>query len=190
VFRSKPEIGTTKDRLTETWESARGAIAPQLTAARGAVAPYVEEATTRMAPVIDQARAKVAPAVGTAIDRIGPAVDSARGRLRDDVAPVVVAAVETARETSAPARAEAKERAANALLALQGQQKKVRRWPVAVACLAAGAVAGAAAGVLTRSQRPKATAAFPAPTPFPTNSSHDAGLDESAQATTASERNT
>jgi hypothetical protein len=51
------------------------------------------------------------------------------------------------------------------MLALRGERvKKVRRWPVAVACLLAGAAAGAAAAIATR--RP-ATPAMPAPTPFP-----------------------
>jgi hypothetical protein len=91
-------------------------------------------------------------------------METARQRLVDDVVPTVSTAVETARVTSAPARAEAKERAAAALLALQGKQPKVRRWPTALACLAAGAVAGVAAATVTRSR----SQTPPPPTPFPT----------------------
>jgi hypothetical protein len=146
VFGSKsvasptPTLTKGMDRLTETWD-----------AARVAVAPLVDEASTRMTPVID---------------RVGPAVDTARTRLREDVVPAVTAAVETARENSAPARAEAMERAAAALLALQGKQKKTRRWPVVLGCLAAGAVAGVAAGIITRRGSSSVTPTpFPAPTP-------------------------
>jgi hypothetical protein len=148
VFRSAPDVTVSKDRLAETWETARTTLAPHLTAAREAVAPYVEEAGARMTPVIDEARARVAPAVETA-----------RNRLVTEVVPTVAAAVGTARDSSAPARAEAKERAAAALLALQGKKTKVRRWPTALLCLGAGAVAGAAAAKLGRKQG--------SPPPFP-----------------------
>jgi hypothetical protein len=187
ALSANPTLTKSMDRITETWDSAkaalsphvgaaREAVAPHLTAARVAVAPYVEEAGARVTPVIDrvaprldEARAKVTPVVETAVERFGPAVetavDTARTRLRDDVAPAVVAAVETARETSAPARAEAKERAANALLALQGRQRKTRRWPFALAGLAAGAIAGIAASSLTK--RPAPQEPVITPTPFP-----------------------
>lgn len=196
MFRSKtvaPSSATvTKgvERLSETWdtarttlrhsalaphmEAARDAVAPRLAAARIAVAPYVEEAGARVTPVIE----RVTPVVETAVERFAPtvesAVETARTRLRDDVVPVVTAAVESARESSAPARAEAKERAANALHALQGRQQRARRWPVALGCLAAGAVAGAAASVLTRRQStPVTPRPFPAPVP--------AAVDDTAQ---------
>jgi hypothetical protein len=154
VFRSAPDVTAGRDRLVETWESARTTLAPHLSAAREAVAPYVEEAGARMTPVLDEARARVAPAV-----------ESARTRLVTDVVPTVTAAVETARENSAPARAEAKERATAALLALAGKQRQVRRWPTALACLVAGAAAGVAAGTFARGRQ--STPAV-VPTPFPT----------------------
>ena len=106
-----------------------------------------------MSPVIDEARARVAPAV-----------DAARTRLVEDVVPSVTAAVGTARETSAPARAEAKERATAAFLALTGKKPKARRWPTALLCLGAGALAGAAAATLGRARN---TTPVPATTPFP-----------------------
>src|SRR3954452_25154540 len=171
VFRSAPEVTVSKERLVDTWGSARTTLAPHLSAAREAVTPYVDQASARVAPVLDEARSRVLPAVETARDRLGPTVDTARTRLMEDVVPTVTAAVETARENSAPARAEAKERAAAALLALQGKQRKVRRWPTALVCLAAGAAAGIAAGVLTRGRQ-----APPPPTPFPTpNPTRDQG---------------
>jgi hypothetical protein len=52
------------------------------------------------------------------------------------------------------------------MLALRGERvRRVRRWPVAVACLVAGAAAGAAAGMLTR-PKPAPTPSTQ-PTPFP-----------------------
>jgi len=156
LLRTKPDVTATKDRLTDTWETARDAIAPQLTAARIAVTPYVEEAAIRVGPLIDQARTKVSPAV-----------DTARIKLREDITPAVLAAVESARETSAPTRAEAKERANLALLALQGKQKKVRRWPIAAACLIAGAAAGIGAGMMAAAKRSQQQPPMPTPTPFP-----------------------
>src|SRR3954447_18671533 len=162
VLRSKPDVDITKDRLVETWESTRDALGPRIIAAREVVAPYVDEASTRMAPYVDEARTRLQPAV----DRLSPAVDTAKSRIKGDVVPAVIAAAETARETSAPARAEAKERAANALLALRGEQaKKVRRWPVAVVALLAGAAAGAVVGM--RRQAPQPTPPVTPPTPFP-----------------------
>src|SRR3954449_2233492 len=162
VLRSKPDVDITKDRLVETWETTRRAPAPRIRAPRGVVAPYVDEASTRMAPYVDEAPTRLQPAV----DRLSPAVDTAKSRIKGDVVPAVIAAAETARETSAPARAEAKERAANALLALRGEQvKKVRRWPVAVVALLAGAAAGAVVGM--RRQTPQPTTTVTPPTPFP-----------------------
>src|SRR3954447_8925592 len=162
VLRSKPDVDITKDRLVETWETTRDALGPRISAAREVVAPYVDEASTRMAPYVDEARTRLQPTV----DRLSPAVDTAKSRIKGDVVPAVIAAAETARETSAPARAEAKERAANALLALRGEQvKKVRRWPVAVVALLAGAAAGAVVGM--RRQAPQPTPPVTPPTPFP-----------------------
>jgi hypothetical protein len=156
LLRTKPDVIATKDRLADTWETARDAIAPQLTAARVAVTPYVEEAATRVAPLIEQARTKVSPAV-----------DTARIKLREDITPAVLAAVESARESSGPTRAEAKERANNALLALQGKQKKARRWPIAAACLFAGAAAGITAGTIAAAKRAQQRPPVPPATPFP-----------------------
>jgi hypothetical protein len=162
VLRQKPPADIAKDRLTETLQTTRDVLAPRLTAARVAVSPYVDEASARVAPYVDEARQRLTPAV----ERLAPAVDTARTRLRTDVVPAVVAAAETARETSAPARAEAKERAAGALLALRGEKvTKGRRWPAAVACLLFGAAAGAAVGMSRRPTQPAPLA--PTPTPFP-----------------------
>ena len=162
MLRSKPDVDITKDRLVETWETTRDALGPRISAAREVVAPYVDEASTRMAPYVDEARTRLQPAV----DRLSPAVDTAKSRIKGDVVPAVIAAAETARENSAPARAEAKERASNALLALRGEQvKKGRRWPVAVVALLAGAAAGAVVGM--RRQAPQPTPPVTPPTPFP-----------------------
>jgi hypothetical protein len=162
VFRTKPDVEIAIDRLAETWETTRDTLAPRLSAAREAVTPYVDTAAARLNPVLDEAKQRITPAV----ERIAPAVDTARARLRSDVVPAVIAAAETARETSAPARAEAKERASGALHALRGERpQKVRRWPVAAVCLLAGAAAGAVVGSMRRVDR---QAARPTTTPFPT----------------------
>jgi hypothetical protein len=148
VLRTKPDVDATKDRLVETWETTREALSPRLVAARDAVTPYVDEARTRLTP---------------AVERITPAVDAAKTKLRTDVVPAVVAAAETARDNSGPARAEAKQRATEALLVLRGQKTtKRRRWPLALACLVGGAALGAFAGM--RRTQP---AYSPAPAPFP-----------------------
>lgn len=167
VTPTNPALAKGMDRLTETWDTARVAMAPRLAAAREAVGPLVDEASTRMTPLIE---------------RVGPAVDTARHRLRDDVVPVVTAAV----ENSAPARAEAKERAAAAVLALRGQQRRVRRWPIALGCLVAGAAAGLAAGALNRRMAtPVTPTPFPAPTPTPAPvAKQDAKQDGVAESTT------
>src|SRR3954447_25745250 len=177
VLRSKPEVEVTKDRLVETWETTRDALAPRISSAREVVAPYVDQASTRMAPYVDEARTRLQPAV----DRLTPAVDTARSRIKSDVVPAVIAAAETARETSAPARAEAKDRAAHALLALRGEQvKKVRRWPVALLALAAGAAAGAVVGMRRQAPQPAATVTPPRPFPAPTGPTGTVAGDETS----------
>jgi len=161
VTSTNPALSKGMDRLTETWDTARGAAAPRLEAARVAVAPRLAAAREAVGPLVDEASTRMTPL----IERVGPAVDTARTRLRDDVVPAVTAAV----ENSAPVRAEAKERAGAALLALRGQQRKVRRWPIALGCLVAGAAAGIAAGAINRRMAtPVTPTPFPAPTPTPT----------------------
>jgi hypothetical protein len=123
--------------------------------------------------LVDEASARMTPV----LERVGPAVDTARTKLRDDVVPAVAAAV----ENSGPARAEAKERAAAAVLALRGQQRKrVRRWPVALLCLLAGGAAGLAASKLT-----KKTSSTVTPTPFPTAAPKATEPDETSADTKA-----
>ena len=161
MFRTKSDVDVTKDRLVETLTTTRDALAPRISAARDVVTPYVDTASARVAPYLDEARVRLSPAV----ERIGPAVDTARARIKTEVVPAMIAAAETARENSAPARAEAKERATGALLALRGEGKKARRWPVALFCLATGAAAGAAVGILRRA--PQANTSVAPPTPFP-----------------------
>ena len=147
MLRHKPDVEITKDRLADSWETTRDALAPRISAARDVVTPYVDSATARVAPVLEEART----------------------RLRHDVVPAVIAAAETAKENSAPARAEAKDRAAAALLALRGEGRpNVRRWPTAIACLLAGAAAGVAASMLRRPQPAPAPATAPFPGPRPT----------------------
>src|SRR3954469_12028152 len=88
VFRnSAPDVTVGKERLADTWDSARTTLAPHLSAAREAVAPYVGQASARVAPYVDEARARVLPAVETARDRLGPTVDTARTRLREGAGP-------------------------------------------------------------------------------------------------------
>jgi hypothetical protein len=175
VAPTSPALTKGLDRLTETWDSARATLAPHVGAARDAVAPHLDDARARVAPVVETAVERLTPTVERIAPAVETAVDTARTRLREDVVPAVTAAVETARESSAPARAEAKERAALALLALQGRQQKVRRWPVALVSLAAGAAAGVAAAAFTR--RASSSAPAVTPTPFP---AAPAGGDEPA----------
>lgn len=148
VLRATPDVDATKERLVDTWETTRDALSPRLVAAREAMTPYVDEARTRLAPTVE---------------RLAPTVDAARTKLRSDVVPAVVSAAETARTNSAPARAEAKQRAADALLVLRGAKPaKRRRWPLALACLVGGAALGAYAGMRKTAQPTGYT-----PAPFP-----------------------
>ena len=183
MLRTKSDVEIAKDRLVDTWETTRDALSPRLTAARDIVSPYVDEAASRVAPYVDEARTRLQPTV----DRLGPAVDTARSRIKTEVVPAVVAAAETARETSAPARAEAKERAAAALLALKGEQKKVRRWPVALLALVAGAAAGAAVGMNRRGSQPSPTVV--PPTPFPASTPHNGADEQSVHGAATTSRN-
>ena len=156
MLRSTPDVDTAKDRLVETWEITRDAVSPRLVAARDAMTPYVDEARTRLSPTID---------------RLAPAVDAARTKLRTDVVPAVVAAAESARDNSGPARAEAKQRAADAYLVLRGAKpRKRRRWPLALACLIGGGALGAYAGMRRAAQTPGYT-----PAPFPAAQPPDTG---------------
>jgi hypothetical protein len=140
VLRTKPDVDLSKDRLIDTWETTRDALAPRLASARDAVTPYVDTAATRLAPVLDEARTK----------------------LRSDVVPAVVAAAGTAREQSAPIRQEALDRAGAAYLALRGEKPtKTRRWPLALVCLLGGAAAGAAVAIMRRPAPVPAAAQFP-----------------------------
>jgi len=149
VLRTTPDVDAAKDRLVDTWETTRDAMSPRLVAARDAMTPYVDEAKTRLSP---------------AVERLAPAVDTARTRLRKDIVPAVVAAAESARDNSAPARAEAKQRAGDAILVLRGAKPaKRRRWPLAFACLVGGAALGAYAGMRKAAAQP--TGYTPAPFP-------------------------
>lgn len=149
MLRTTPDVDAAKDRLVDTWETTRVAVAPRLVAAREAMTPYVDEARTRLTP---------------AVERLSPAVEDAKQTLRKKVVPAVVAAAETARDNSAPARAEAKQRASEAILVLRGAKTaKRRRWPLALACLVGGAALGAYAGMRKAAAQP--TGYTPAPFP-------------------------
>lgn len=149
MLRTTPDVDAAKDRLVDTWETTRDAVSPRLVAARDAMTPYVDEAKNRLSPTVD---------------RLAPAVDTARTKLRKDIVPAVVSAAETARDNSAPARAEAKQRASEALLVLRGAKPaKRRRWPLALACLVGGAALGAYAGM----KRTAAPSGGYTPAPFP-----------------------
>jgi hypothetical protein len=90
VLRRAPDVDAAKDRftetITETWASARDAIAPRLTTARDTVSPYLD----------------------TAAARVGPAIEDARARLRDEVGPEAkvraTAALAALRGQAKPAR--------------------------------------------------------------------------------------
>ena len=149
MLRTTPDVDAAKDRLVDTWETTRVVVAPRLVAAREAMTPYVDEARTRLTP---------------AVERLSPAVDDARRTLRKKVVPAVVSAAESARDNTAPARAEAKQRAGDAILVLRGAKTtKKRRWPLALACLVGGAALGAYAGMRKAAAAP--TGYTPAPFP-------------------------
>ena len=115
-----------------------------------------EVAKDRLLETWDTTRDVLAPRLTAAREVVTPYVDTAAAR--------VVAAAGIARDNSAPARAEAKERAAEAIRALRGERSAHgRRWPLAVICLLVGAVLGSAVGMMRRKPEPY----VPAPTPWP-----------------------
>ena len=98
------------------------------------------------------------PVTLTATDRVravvAPRWSLARTRIQDDVAPAVTDAIRNAKESSAPLRAEALDRATIAYHALRGEPPKARRWPLAIGFFAIGTGAGMIVAALSR--RPQA----------------------------------
>ena len=115
-------------------------------------------------PKLESARDQIGPVLETARERLTPALETARDQLRGTVAPAVVGAVGTALGRSAPARREARRRGHRALSALRGEPSgPVRRWPLAIGCLAVGAAVGAAVAWMTRPAAPILTGGTPYP---------------------------
>ena len=88
--------------------------------------------------------------------------------VRDRLAPMAIGAAGTAMVRSAPFRREAMHRARLAATALREGEgavaKKRRRWPIAIACLAAGGAIGAAAAWLSQAGKPVQLTPYPLPT--------------------------
>jgi hypothetical protein len=106
------------DRSVPLFDAASGRVVPAAQAARHAAEPALSAAWEKAAPLIEQARSR---AGDVAHDHVAPRVEMARGKLVDDVAPRVGAAVTGAIAASAPYREEAARRGGAALAALKGE---------------------------------------------------------------------
>ena len=136
-----------RDRGTLVVTTARDRVVPAATAAKVAAVPVIATAAL-------SAREHVGEAAETAREVVGPYAESARSA----VAPYA----ENARSAVAPyleeslgavggLLGEARHRGGGAVAALRGDTVETRlRWPFAIGFLAAGALAGAAIGILAR----------------------------------------
>ena len=121
---------------------AAAAIGPRVTQARGLAEPYVATTRVRVEPLVTSARELAEPYVTTTRERLTPLAEQAiaSGRdiaqnkikpgyeyavetTRETVAPAVAAALANAATTTAPARTEAKLRGSAALAALRGEDQ-------------------------------------------------------------------
>jgi len=140
----------TKDKIADT-------VAMRLGTARHLI-------DTRVAPAMPAGKKAAQQAARTA----GKQMRQMRFVVVERLAPMAVAAAGTAAIRSAPMRREAMHRAKMAATILREGDvvviKKRRRWPVAIACLAAGGAVGAAASWLSQAGKPVQLTPYPLPT--------------------------
>jgi hypothetical protein len=143
-------IDSLRGRAQGAATDAVDALGPRLDAARETLAPRLAEAAEKTgqlaSQLADEAR-EVARDV--ALPKIEAARDQAVETMKKRVLPRVSKTLAEAEAVSKPARKEAKKRSEAALAALRGDApSRRRRWPRALLLMGAGAVAGAAAGLM------------------------------------------
>lgn len=117
----------------------------------------------RLGPYAESARDTAAERLVEARKWAAPRLEDAAQSFQETVAPRVSTALAATAQRVEPVQKEAKKRGRAVAKALQGQQKKRRRWPIALACFVLGGLVGAAIAT-----------ARSAATPLPPS-----GLDES-----------
>ena len=139
-------IDALRERAQGAAADAAQAIGPRLDAARDTLAPRLAEAAEKGSQLAtqwaDEARE-------VALPKIEAAREQAVTTVKKRVLPHVTKTLAEAEAASKPARREAKKRSEAAIAALRGEMpSRRRRWPRAILLMGAGAVAGAAAGLM------------------------------------------
>ena len=151
-------VGTTLDSIRGRAQGAATdaveALAPRLDAAREQLAPRLAEAAEKTGQIANQLADE---AREIALPRIEAARDQAVSTMKKRVIPRVSKTISEAAAASAPVREEAKQRGEAAIAAMRGDlPTRRRRWPRAILLMGAGAVAGAAAGLMAGRREPVA----------------------------------
>ena len=143
-------VGASIDSLRERAQGvavdAVEALGPRLDAARETIAPRLAEAAEKTSQLASQLADE---ARDVALPKIEAAREQALTTVKRRVLPRLTKTIAEAEAVSKPARREAKKRSEAAIAALRGDvPSRRRRWPRAVMLMGAGAVAGAAAGLM------------------------------------------
>ena len=136
---------------------------PSLTELKESAWKTAEKTAERLGPYAESARDTAAERLTDARKWAAPRLEDAAQAVQDTVAPRVSSALASTAQRVEPELKEAKKRGKAMAKALQGQQKKRRRWPIALLFFAIGGAIGAAVAT-----------ARSAATPLPPS-----GLDES-----------
>ena len=145
--RVAPVVTTARERVVPVAEAARERVGPMAEAARDRVAPMATAAKVAAAPVVVSAALAAREGLSDATDSARTAVAPYAESARSAVAPYL----EDSLDVVGDLLGEARHRGGGAVAALRGEAVESRlRWPFAVGFLAAGALVGAAVGVIAR----------------------------------------
>jgi hypothetical protein len=149
---AEPYVATALDKVEPYVSTARDKATPYVNTALEKAGPYVATAKERLTPVAEQA---LASSKDIARDKIKPTYEHALETTRDTVAPAVAAALAAAAANSAPVRHEA----------MRGEKsvRKSRRWPLVGAALLLGAVLGAIGSEVVRRMGSRGITVSPTP---------------------------
>lgn len=170
---AEPYVATAMDKVEPYVSTARERVEPYVSTARDKATPYVNTAMEKAGPYVTTAKERLTPVAEQAIasgkdiarDKIKPTYEHAVETTRDTVAPAVAAALAAAAANSKPVRKEAKVRGSAALAALRGEKtvRKSRRWPLIGAAFLLGAVMGAIGSELVRRMSSRGITVSPTP---------------------------
>lgn len=172
--KGEPYIIIARERAEPLLLTLREILEPYALTARDQVFTWTTQgATTGRKFAAEKVKPHVETALGTAIETT-----------RETVAPAVLAAVDKALTTSEPVRTEARIRSGGALAALRGQRPpRSRRLPMIMGLLLLGAAIGAAAGEIARRASARGIMVSPTPLRPPTVVIPDRLEDADAEAT-------